>query len=139
MTKRKDYDVGYGKPPKSKQFEKGESGNAKGRPPGARNFAGDLADILGATVEISENGQQKKVSSQKAALLRLLEKALKGDARALDRLLELAQSFSADRAAQESERRLTNTETDILERFRQDILLEEGLSGDGTEGSETND
>jgi hypothetical protein len=36
------------------------------------------------------------VSTQEAALLRLREKALKGDARSLDRLLELAQTFNND-------------------------------------------
>ena len=30
------YPVGYGKPPKAGQFRKGMSGNAKGRPKGAR-------------------------------------------------------------------------------------------------------
>ena len=33
MSKHKDYDVGYGKPPKSGQFKPGQSGNPKGRPP----------------------------------------------------------------------------------------------------------
>jgi Family of unknown function (DUF5681) len=27
-----DYEVGYGKPPKTSQFKKGESGNPSGRP-----------------------------------------------------------------------------------------------------------
>ena len=27
-----DYEVGYGRPPKSGQFKKGQSGNPKGRP-----------------------------------------------------------------------------------------------------------
>jgi hypothetical protein len=49
--------------------------------------------------ESSENdfevGYRKpQVSTQEAALLRLREKALKGDARSLDRLLELAQTFN---------------------------------------------
>ncbi len=33
----KRYDVGYGKPPKEKQFKQGRSGNPKGRPRGSKN------------------------------------------------------------------------------------------------------
>ncbi len=43
-----DYDVGYGKPPRRSQFEKGVSGNAKGRPRSTRNFLSDLRDELAA-------------------------------------------------------------------------------------------
>ena len=33
----KDYEVGYGKPPKANQFPPGQSGNRNGRPKGSRN------------------------------------------------------------------------------------------------------
>ncbi len=33
-----NYEVGYGKPPKKGQFKKGQSGNSKGRPTGAKNM-----------------------------------------------------------------------------------------------------
>ncbi len=86
----KDYEVGYGKPPKEGRFKKGQSGNPKGRPKGHRNFKTDLLDTLKAPVQLKDKGRPRTVSTQQAALLRLREKALGGDARALDRLIDLA-------------------------------------------------
>jgi len=36
-TPEASYEIGYGKPPKSHQWRRGQSGNPKGRPRGSRN------------------------------------------------------------------------------------------------------
>ena len=114
---RDDYEIGYGKPPRSTRFKKGQSGNAKGRPKGSRNFANDLDDVLNTKMTVNENGKPRKVSTQLAALMRLREKALKGETRALDRLLSMADERSTEKDAQNKERHISSDEMDILERF----------------------
>lgn len=116
-----DYLVGYGKPPVHSRFRPGESGNRKGRPKGAGNFKTDLDRLLKAKVTINRDGRVKKVTTQVAALLRLVERALKGDPRALLYVLELAQRRSDERETRSAERHLSANEKDILARFVADI------------------
>ena len=116
---KREYEVGRGKPPVSGQFQKGKSGNPKGRPKGTKNFAADVEEILATKVKVQENGEPRKVSSQRALLMRLLEQGLKGDARAMDRLIILAQQASDDKKAASTERALSDSEEDILARFLQ--------------------
>lgn len=113
----KDYEVGYGKPPKETRFKKGQSGNPKGRPRGSRNFKTDLLDTLKAPVQLKEKGRPKTVSTQQAALLRLREKALGGDARALDRLIDLARIHNDEDMAEAAAAALAPTDREIIEGF----------------------
>jgi|TARA_B110000438_G_scaffold181427_1_gene173343 hypothetical protein len=85
----KDYKIGYGKPPKKTQFKKGQSGNPKGRPKGTKNLATDLEEEMYETIEVFEGGRPIKVTKQRAMLKRLIEKALKGDLKAISTLLQL--------------------------------------------------
>jgi hypothetical protein len=88
--------VGYGKPPTHSQFKKGQPGNPKGRPRGKRNMASLVSDVLAQKVTITANGKRKRVSSETALLLRLREKALGGDLRALQILLSLRATHIPD-------------------------------------------
>jgi len=90
------YAVGYGKPPAQTRFRAGQSGNPAGRRPGARNFKTDLLRTLGAPVKVKDGARTQTKSTQEGALMMLREKALRGDVRALDRLLELALRFNND-------------------------------------------
>src|SRR5262249_33332635 len=114
------YDVGYGKPPEYTRFKPGQSGNPKGRPKGVRNFETDVKATLKASVKVTRDGRPRKVSTQEAMLLRLREKALSGDARALDRLIGLAQAYNNEQLAA-----AVSTSTDdemLLEIFRARVL-----------------
>jgi hypothetical protein len=88
------FKIGYKRPPPHSRFRPGHSGNPRGKRKGLRNFATDAKAMLKAPVSLTEKGEAKRVSTQEAALLRLKEKALKGDARALEQVLRLAQIFN---------------------------------------------
>jgi hypothetical protein len=96
------YKVGYGRPPKASQFQKGKSGNPRGRQKGVRNFHTDLKLSLEMPVKLNESGKPKRVSTQEALILRLREKALKGDRRALETYIALAKTVVRDAQAEGS-------------------------------------
>jgi hypothetical protein len=96
-TIRKRANVGYRKPPKSTQFKPGRSGNPKGRPKGVQNFETDLQETLRMPVEIRDANGIRKITKQKAALEKLADQALNGDARSIQQLFSLASRLRENR------------------------------------------
>jgi hypothetical protein len=90
--------VGYKKPPQHSRFRPGRSGNPRGWRKGVRNLGSDVKRTLEVPVTLSDQGRARRVSTQEAVLLRLREKALRGDARSLDHLIELARIFNSGAA-----------------------------------------
>ena len=121
-----DYEVGYGKPPKHTQFKENRSGNPKGRPKGSSNFGTDVKRALKAPVRLTKDGSPRTVSTQEAALLRLREKALKGDARALDRLLALAQVYNDEQLVRDASQQVTTEDAEIMEAYNERLLRRAG-------------
>jgi len=68
-------------PPKHSQFQKGKSGNPRGRPRGSRNLSGLLKEALEARVE------GKQMTKLEAAVKQIADHAAAGDARILQMLL----------------------------------------------------
>jgi len=91
-----DYEVGYCRPPKHGQIKPGEVRNKRGKARGTRSLKNDVREILNMPVPLNDPGKKRKVTTRKAALLKLREKALKGDSRSLDRLLEYAREHDLE-------------------------------------------
>ena len=85
---KRDYEVGYGKPPRHSRFAKGQSGNPMGRPGGAKNFSTLLAEALNELVAVAENGARRKISRCQIIIKQLVKRAEKGDWRAAKLLLD---------------------------------------------------
>jgi hypothetical protein len=95
MSNQKDnesFEVGYGKPPRNKRFQKGRSGNPQGRPKGTLNVATVLERTLRELVVINENGQRKTITKLQAAVKQLVNQAASGDLAALRQLMALVAS-----------------------------------------------
>jgi len=95
---KRDYEVGYGKPPTHSQYRPGQSGYPAGRRKGLRNLKTDVKRTLAMPVKVKEGGRTRTRSTQEAALMVLRERALNGNTRALERFLELALRFNNDEA-----------------------------------------
>jgi hypothetical protein len=101
MSKKKKppgspYDVGYGKPPKDSQFPSGKSGNPKGRPKGSANLVAALNRALKEKVEVVEHGRRKSITKLDAAVKGMVNRAVKGDAKAMQQMLGMAPLVGMD-------------------------------------------
>jgi hypothetical protein len=69
------YKVGYAKPPESRRFRKGASGNPKGRPKGAKSMSSILTKVGRERVKVTVNGRARSITKQEAYVLQLVNKA----------------------------------------------------------------
>jgi hypothetical protein len=130
MTGKKDYEVGYGKPPKSRRFKKGRSGNPKGRPKGATNKVSEdkvltiFAREAYREVPVTEGNRTITLPIINVTLRNLMQKAAKGDFRSANLAIELLQLVEEKGASDKA-----IAEVNFIEAFQSglDILSDEEL------------
>ena len=92
-TKR-DYTIGYGKPPKGRPFQKGQSGNPR-TPRGQNGFAALLAAELDARVTITINGRRRRMTKREAIVAQMVDKSTSADLRAIKMLIDMQKEAEA--------------------------------------------
>ena len=129
---QRNYDVGYGKPPRHSRFKKGEpSANPRGRP--RKNMTALLVEGLNKKVTVTENGRRRKVTLREAITSQLINQSASADLRATKMLLDLIkdaerQTAAAAAAAPEPASPFTKADEEVveqlIERLRHQILTE---------------
>lgn len=113
-----NHEVGYGRPPLATRFRKGQSGNPKGRPRGAKNLNTLVTQALDEKVTVTEHGKRRKISKREAIIAQLVNRSAQADLKATQILLGLMQDI--ERRTEQTAEPATLSEADrqVLEFIR---------------------
>lgn len=98
-----EYEVGYGKPPIKHQFQKGQSGNPRGRPRPSNNPFKLISEELQTKIIINENGQRSRITKLEAMVKQMIVQAVQGSPRAQKFILDLLPQIEQELAVNSPE------------------------------------
>lgn len=96
-----DYEIGYRKPPLHTRFQKGRSGNPRGR--ASASLAELINKALNRETVVTVDGKRRRISKREAIVAQLIDRSAAADLRAtkllLDVVKELEKRAGAEAAA----------------------------------------
>ena len=114
----RDYEVGYGKPPRNTQFKKGQSGNPRGRPSGSKNLATLVSVALNEPVIVVENGGRRKITKREAIIKQLVNRSTKADWRAIRILLDIVREIESRVEPETAESSFSAADEKVIEQMK---------------------
>ena len=123
---RRDYAVGYGKPPLRTRFQKGKSGNPKGRPRGKKNMSTLLSTALNASIVVVANGRRKKITKREAIVTQLVNKSASADLKATQMVLAMLSDLESRADASADPAPFTEADQQVIQRIQARLRSEKG-------------
>ena len=120
----------YGKPPRHTRFTKGQSGNPRGRVPGAKNLKTLLIDALNELVVVTENGGRRTISKGQAIIKQIVNQSAKGDWRAAKLLLDTLHESEGRAEPETSESSFAAADQKVIEQLKARLRGRKGESDD---------
>lgn len=112
------YEIGYGRPPKEHQFQRGRSGNPAGRqlPAGPAGLSEALLHSAYKTERVRKGGRTVKMTRLAILAEHLMTKALLGNIKDIDTVIKIMQRLGVHQVEQELRRISEDEETRQNER-----------------------
>ncbi len=122
------YEVGYGKPPRACRFQKGASGNPKGRPKGRKNLSTIVLQESRQKVRVNGPRGSRTVTKLQAVVMQLGNKSAQGDVRASREFIALVQRSEESVGSGAGPIPLSELDQQVMEnlRRRMSMLQSEG-------------
>ncbi len=88
-----DNAVGFGNPPKERQFKPGQSGNPRGRPKSKKAGLTDVSKLLNEPVKVKAGGKVREMGPFEAGLRKLAKRAVDKDLRAILKFVKICEEY----------------------------------------------
>jgi hypothetical protein len=111
-----DYEIGYGKPPRGRPFQKGQSVNLRG--PRRKKLSAPVVAALNEPAHITIDGKRRKITKREAIATQMVNESVKADLRATKMLFDLMKEVEQKAGAAPSEpAKLTTPDREVVELF----------------------
>lgn len=90
------YKVGKNKPPESGKFRAGDGRPRGRRKKGTKNLATDFSEELSSKVTLKVDGKPRRVTKQRAIMMRLMDNASRGQTAAIKTIMAYAEKFAIE-------------------------------------------
>ena len=101
-----EYEVGFRRPPKSSRWKPGQSGNPSGKKKGTKNYATILNSLAARKIKLTEQGRVRKISAHEGLYVNFFGRALKGDFKTAEFLLNKLEAVQRKQVEREGNRAL---------------------------------
>jgi Family of unknown function (DUF5681) len=113
---KRDYEIGYGKPPRGRPFQKGQSGNPRG--PRRKDLSSLLAAALNEPVYVTIDGKRRKITKREAIVTQMVNESAKANLRATKMLFDMMKEVEQKAGVAPPEpAKLTATDKEVVELF----------------------